>query len=121
MAIGYTTFEQSKKLFELGLSPESADMYWFRDNTKTPKVFPKDMMHNSVSVTYLCWTVGRLIELMPEIEYGNYPKAYPKLNRYDGYQFDHYCYVTQYHENLIGAAFEMVCWLLENGYIKKGE
>ena len=63
--MNYTTIEQSKKLLELGLSPESADMFWFRDDTEVPKIFPKDMMHNSASVTYPCWSVGALLEMLP--------------------------------------------------------
>ena len=30
-------------------------------------------------------------------------------------------YTTTFHEEPIDAAFEMVCWLLENGYIKKSK
>ena len=119
----YTTLEQSKKLIELGLNPKSADMA-YPYGQKYPIVKHSDEffnkgMFNIFSLFYPCWSVVALINLMPKIEYENYPKSYPTFNHYNGYQFDHYCHATQYHENLIDAAFDMVCWLLENGYIKK--
>ena len=61
----YTDIEQSKKLAEI-LPLESADMYWFRDDTEIPKVFPQDMMHDSASVTLPCWSLAALLNVIPK-------------------------------------------------------
>ena len=62
----YTDLEQSKILAEM-LPIESADMYWFRDDTEIPKIFPKDMMKDSVSVTLACWSLAALLSVLPVI------------------------------------------------------
>ena len=60
----FTSLEQSKVLAKI-LPLESADMYWFRDNTESPKVYPKDMMKDSVCVTSPCWSLAALISVLP--------------------------------------------------------
>lgn len=60
----YTDLEQSKKLAEI-LPLESADMYWFRDNVEVPRMYPKDMMKDSVSVTCPCWSLAALLKVIP--------------------------------------------------------
>ena len=69
--MNYTSIEQSKKLLELGLSPESADMeYMFlkKDGSKVSNVpFVKepneepDCCYDFIS----CWSVGALLDIMP--------------------------------------------------------
>lgn len=60
----YTDLEQSKVLAKI-LPLESADMYWFRDNVEVPRMYPKDMMKDSVSVTCPCWSLSALLKVMP--------------------------------------------------------
>lgn len=60
----YTDLSQSKVLSEI-LPLESADMYWFRDDIETPKIYPKDMMKDSASVTVPCWSLSALINVLP--------------------------------------------------------
>ena len=67
----YTDIEQSRKLAEI-LPIESADMYWFRDDTETPKIYPKNMMKDSVSVTLPCWSLTALLNILNSID-GWYP------------------------------------------------
>ena len=79
--MNYTTIEQSKKLLELGLSPESADMYYFKQ--VDPDYFPPDVesikptpfvisIENKPYYTYdiPCWSVVSLLNLMicPKLE-----------------------------------------------------
>jgi len=123
----YTSIEQSKKLLELGLDPNTADMEYLlhRDDGSTVlgSPFIKDDLAERGEervFDYLpCWSVGALIDAMPMIKYKDYPKEYPILRHWDGYQFDTYAHATQYYDNLIEAAYEMVIWLLKNNYIKK--
>lgn len=68
--IGYTTIEQSKKLVELGIDVDSADMYWATDI---------EMVITTPYVSYLngeknipaykdaipCWSTEALLKLLP--------------------------------------------------------
>ena len=124
--MNYTSIKQSKHLLKLGLNPESADMYWFRDNTEVPQVFPKDMMHNSVSVTYPCWSVGALIKLLPGDIYYNNVHCMNMLSAngvgyYSPYKPDEQRAASiTWGENpdLVDALYNCIVWFLENKYIK---
>lgn len=70
--INYTTIEQSKHLLELGLNPESADMFYFLDPTPAGNIY-----HLTVINEYNrkpeydkgdipCWSIGALINSMPK-------------------------------------------------------
>ena len=71
--INYTTIEQSKKLLELGLNPESADMFYcygMKLDTKEwcydsePTVESKEFHRDICDLP--CWSIGTLIDLMPK-------------------------------------------------------
>ena len=57
----YTTIEQSKRLLELGVPADSADMYYTRTNP-IPKVYIEGTTRHAYHTP--CWSVGRLIEIM---------------------------------------------------------
>ena len=80
---GWTTIEQSKKLVEAGLNPDTADMYYSAyityANGKPIKEKPEyglqawpyknrsSMIVGFTKVDYVpCWTIGKLIDLMPK-------------------------------------------------------
>jgi hypothetical protein len=138
--MNYTTIEQSKELLELGLNPETADMhypdYYFDGNAKGPCNTPykeaiEDLFHvyiNPKTKRLLpCWSLGALLEVMPKegIE------PFIESNPFVGYGNGQYRCVylngdwESSHQTtgntLIEVAYNMVCWLIENGYIKKGE
>ena len=108
----YTDMKQSKKLAEI-LPLESADMYWFMDDTETPKIYPKDMMKNSVSVTLPCWSLTALLEILD----------YPQLSRDKlgsgkvGWMVSVYPNDCRYnsclHDNPVDACVEMILKLNE--------
>ena len=138
----YTSIEQSKKLLELGLSPESADCHYNSQALDNDGNHP--MLYGVCSFEYdiPCWSVGALLELMPanikakestepyslmvfkdkvesngddyyRVEYGyRNPMTVGWLNAW---------YETKGGIDLMESVFLMVCWLLENGYIGKGE
>ena len=131
--MNYTSIEQSKKLLELGLSPESADMAYienpigeFKPVAYTPKetIVARDARGND-AIIYPCWSVGALWKLMPNIrtEYGIIrPKSVKESSKH--YPFRYY-YETLHYTDIcstpIEAAFNMIVWLIENNYIKKEE
>lgn len=128
----YTTIEQSKKLLELGLNPDSADMFYNEEpdecypkdivDTKYPMVIREGQKHYLKEYGVPCWSLGALLEIMPEID-----NQLPSLRKYKNY----YCVVYSDITTRLGdsqwqngktpaeAAYNMVVWLLENGYLTK--
>ena len=137
----YTSLEQSKKLLELGLSPESADMIYthktvFYNMMENRLYVDEDNdwhLHQRSEIAFMdtgneipCWSLGALLDVMPmiECERGPYRPMFGKfiMNR------NYYCdYSNDCQEGMkiilsdtpMEAAYSMVIWLLENGYIKK--
>lgn len=133
----YTTVEQSKKLVELGLNPDTADMIIVKDDTycNALSAFNGATLCQNYSETknktnYIpCWSLGALLELIPtSIEEVKGHKVdlilgHPK-NKWCLAYFD-WTGLQQGHDTTGDSPFEavynMVVWLLENSYIKKGE
>lgn len=129
----YTTVEQSKKLVKLGLNPDTADMHYF--DRLIHNVDDKRISLDSYSIalehTYdandilPCWSLGALMDLMPKIkEHSDDGGCYPVLCKGWNNNLWHCVYrssihITKWHYNSLNAAFEMICWLLKNGYIEK--
>lgn len=148
----FTTIEQSKKLLELGLSPESADMSWRynllnENNTEKYvidtvsysewiKCFPE---YSDTAVKPIpCWSVSALMNILPNhIKTSDRLKCnYSiKIRKYDWYENTtmyqiaygnsfgssgswHDMISSPEKENLIDACYEMVVWLLDNGFLK---
>ena len=135
----YTSIEQSKKLLELGLSPETADMYYalMEDNipTKYPMLIDCDCADYYKGEDIPCWSVGALLELMPkaiqkyderERCYKTYhPNLYQAYYHCCGYAFgpslnqeNHDMLCTFGDGTWIDVIYKQVVWLLENNHIK---
>ena len=121
----YTTIEQSKKLLELGLNPKSADMYYLSQgmDDSGKKYYSLDVdegYNDDISERDIpCWSLAALLQVMPIVDEHTYHIC-GTLN--GGALCEHGCTSVMFQEDtIIDACFEMVCWLLENGYIKKGE
>lgn len=139
-----TSIEQSKKLKELGIDVNSADMHWQyieEDNGQLQWFhFPKDFSINE-NESILAWSLTALCELLPsefttENEFGKY-KYEIKIRKYkltDDVSLYQIAYGnhklcengncswkdminTGEKEDLLDAVFQMVCWLKENGKI----
>jgi hypothetical protein len=67
--MNYTTIEQSKKLLELGLNPESADMWWTPLNWQLTEYYV-EVKQDGIGTPknpLPCWSLGALLELIPDI------------------------------------------------------
>ena len=146
----YTTIEQSKKLVELGLDPLTSDMYYSFTGEHIKDAKDEDFSvsvglasairdkHFSYRYGYVipCWSLGALLEIMPEQITYSYFEPFPlgffkgskeEYSKYGHYWIQYFCtehggaYIQTNGHTTIEAAYNMVCWLLENGYIKKGE
>ena len=117
----YTDIEQSKKLAEI-LPLESADMYWEEECNLPKAVIGSYVLHNQCRedkdykkltnpVLAPAWSLSALLEIIR-----NHDRH--ELYLYEGgYYFECGEFITESYFNPIDAAFEMVCWLKENGHI----
>lgn len=97
-----TSPEQSKKLMELGIDVNTADMF-YRDNGVDVKLMWEHLP--DVQVTTPAWSLVALFDLFPN---GSILRKSDKGKYFMfGNMFD----------NPIDAAFEMVVWLKENNKI----
>lgn len=125
-----TSIVQSRHLLELGLDPASADMFWMDTNSVKPCLNLIDdgiFNHRNYLVRFPntslpAWSLSALLEVMPKENEPDLQKS-PATGQYFMYGFfdlENPTYMTKDYDSPIDAAYEMVCWLLQNGYIKKG-
>lgn len=125
--MNYTSIEQSKKLVELGLNPETADMCYDLGEGETKAhlecenficYFTNDEYPECADRYIPCWSLGALLGLMP---------AGCSLRSRKGFTADKKIYFCTCpfnnddpinYNSSIEAAYNMVIWLLENNYIK---
>ena len=141
--MNYTSIEQSKKLLELGLNLETADKFYQNDGYDTFFPSPDDKENAAVrNIDLPCWSVGALLDVMPE--YIKLDENYYHFNMTRNAWPDNYWYLwysakvpiemrcrtimgydtigeNKKSKSITEAAYNMVEWLLEKGYIKKGE
>lgn len=133
--MNYTNIEQSKKLLELGLNPESADMIFLSETDEhwdaVIAIPYKDYKEKEKCIP--CWSVGALLEVMPPTIVANYYKDHtnlfqmsltpaPERNKFSityDTSMREICLISKNGESSLEAAYYMTVWLLENNYIKK--
>ena len=122
-----TSLEQSQKLIELGIDIKTADMDYI-PFTNNPQEYDCiiNVWNNEHEKDWIpAWSLTALIELMPyHIIENNIRYAFKQYKGYNSqgetYRFEYVSnfgitlYETYYLNNLVDAAFEMVCWLKEN-------
>ena len=113
-----TSIEQSKKLIELGIDRNTADMYYTSEYV-TPSVITGSKDDYS---TYIpAWSLSALMELIPRsiISKPNpFSTSYCCRNTESDIESDiefYTCNIT--FTDFIDAAFEMVCWLKKENRI----
>jgi hypothetical protein len=146
MKQGYTTIEQSRKLIELGLDPSTADMFYATEFGTIIAEPPYEVEGHEPCIPFTpAWSLTALLELMPYFitikEEGEPDEYYHfQLNRngsvfrskwqasYHGLKTERgKVHTRRIHwevgpngesETPLDAAFETVCWLIEQGHIK---
>lgn len=132
-----TSIDQSQKLLELGLSPNTADMYYQRFKPKSDKIEHNPKVGNPVEALSWynkgytafnnneplkleehcipAWSLSALMILMPtECCLGIIGRDYFYCSHPSGYTTDDY-------DEPVEAAYNMIIWLIENNNIKKDE
>lgn len=109
-----TTIEQSKKLIELGLDVNTADMMWddwelIGEGWKLSVGYYPEIERNYGRKCYPAWSINALLRLIPivcvlSINNKRYRIASNDRN-------------TLFYEDPLDAVFEMIVWLKENGKI----
>ena len=128
-----TDIEQTKKLIELGISIETADMtvtdyplqngerFKFICNKLPNDVFPS--ITNGKSEKIPAWSLNALLDLMRKEKTSDslyFNDIVINSNNYEVNYKDSWHYIkhtTTSKDSLIDAAFEMIVWLKENGKI----
>lgn len=108
-----TSINQSKKLIELGIDINTADMCW--QNNEFPIGF-----NDEEGVP--AWSLSALLGLMPTDDKKD--EYYVDTESHSDYHIVNYrncwdgCIHSEYsEESLLDSAFKMICWLKENGKI----
>ena len=133
----YTSIEQSKHLVELGLPAETADMHYsmlfnraIDGGGKNLSDFPNTLKPIGIE-DIPCWSLEALLDAMPkEItdEYDSkgslgmcvcYNSSWEWVVYYSNADADCSSIHEEQGNTLLEAAYNMVYWLLEQGYIKK--
>lgn len=119
-----TTVEQSKKLVELGIDANTADMhYTFAEDFSMYILYADNEVAYCSERLLPAWSLSALLKLMPKLyEFENYPDdggCQPNLCKgWDNNQwhivYRSSIYITEWYDEPIDAAFEMICWLKEN-------
>lgn len=138
-----TSTEQSKKLMELGIDVKTADMFLAVNGTipVVSKYIDDDGFVTADDTAIPCWSLAALMKLLPsefttENKFGKYKyeikiRKYKLTDNVDIYQIAYGNYKwyedgshswkdminTGQKEELLDAAFEMVCWLKKEEYI----
>lgn len=126
-----TSIEQSKKLIELGIDVNTADMYYpNRTDIQYQDALPIGMKHSNslLEQEIPAWSLSALLKLNPFqiIENNNRFAFYQVkgLNKQgETYRFGYktnnnsFLFETSWHNDVIDATFEMICWLKENNKI----
>lgn len=134
----YTTIEQAKHLVELGLDPKTADMFYPWHIADEEDTFEDGYLLDTPMIgkygsrgTIPCWSIGALLELMPKSiidEYTSkgwlgmsavYNSSWEWIVYYTNDDVDTLSMHEEQADTLLEATYNMVCWLLENDYIKK--
>lgn len=130
-----TSLEQSKKLIELGIDTDTADMCYkclgedpydlivrpYSDWKEEYKV----LLRSGDAKVYPAWSLVALLRLMPfhiienNQRYGFYQvKGFNKQGEtyHFGYETNNisFLFETSWYNDVIDAAFEIICWLKKN-------
>lgn len=114
-----TTKEQSQRLIELGLNPETADMCWFND-MQTPFCSPYkcfvDRAKELKWVIFPAWSLHRLIEMCYKIHFGMTIGINNDEVIIDGDLFN--AFNNNYH-NTYDNLISIIEWAIKLGLFKK--
>lgn len=126
-----TTVEQSKRLLELGLKPETADMCWLNDMQKpfcSPYKCLEERAQDMKWVIFPAWSLHRLIDLCPETIYFEETyddnEVYCSLHIEDKDRIVYHDYGSNVynfdkHRNIYNNIIDCINWLIKGDNFNK--
>lgn len=121
----YTSIEQAKQLYDLGLKPGTADLSFNKVIYEPNKIQFVLGLNTPISGDIPCWSVGALMDLIPKrivknnTEYSmclqTLTHCYSLCHTDGRYLTTLGCQIIG--KSLIDAVCQYVVWLIENGYI----
>ena len=116
-----TNKEQSSRLLEAGIRPETADMYL--DEFELPVAFEYGRVEKHVGqdMAFSAWSLSKMIEMLPtningyilSVDFENKGMEYSMTNFCD--RLD-YLYIKGY-ENLFDGIIDCIEWLIKEGHL----
>lgn len=116
-----TNKEQSHRLLEAGIRPETADMYL--DEFELPVAFEYGRVEKHVGqdMAFSAWSLSKMIEMLPtningyilSVDFENKGMEYSMTNFCD--RLD-YLYIKGY-ENLFDGIIDCIEWLIKEGHL----
>lgn len=130
-----TSINQSKKLIELGLSADTADMYYdviddsFKLYDDNAKLYVNDGLNPDVDWKNVfsydkilpAWSLSALLDILPFPQLSKDKLGSGKVGWMVSVYPDNCRYDSCWHDNPIDAAFEMMKYVLENKNPKSEE
>ena len=133
------SIEQMKHLQELGVDTSKAKLCWYAIYETLPNWYNELRIRDKVFDDYYpfmpTFTLQDMLEMMPEsITSDNMLYHFEILKLGSSYsigykgiveEYNGDCNMIKYHtllwdKNLLTCVYEMLCWLVENGYLKGG-
>lgn len=118
-----TTIEQSKHLLELGIDINTADLLWMRDYDHNYNLELRINIietYNPDSLEIIpAWSLDALINFMPN-EIRDKETVYDLSVMHKSVKYSTVLWSTIHKttaDTTFDAAYDMICWLLENKYI----
>lgn len=121
-----TNKEQSARLLEAGVRPETADMYL--DEFELPVAFEYGRVEKHVGqdMAFPAWSLSKLIDMLPAtISQRNRPDLSLEITKDSVYWFIQYtelgydCKHEVMKKNVLDAVVNMIEWLIKEGHLDK--
>lgn len=116
------SIDQMKHLRELGLDTSKASMCWIKlGENVSLSIHDEYCYESSLMESIPAFTLQDILEQLPyktvasylHIGRESFSGFYVEYSNFGGYAVSHFR-----SESLIESAYEMLCWCIENGYIK---
>lgn len=130
------SIEQMQHLKELGVDTSKASAYWYRivqhRGELPPRVISDWKLTFSLDIAYCtghtlesvpAFTLDDVVEMLPKVIddyclYIEWECGFISYQYDEGYEGMKCFRATEIKDNLIDTAYEMLCWVIENGYLK---
>lgn len=122
--MNYTSIEQSKKLLELGLNRDTADMCYPKDAFAVNYDEEPVCNYSGFGLAHPCWSLGALLDVLKTRKDCNFITIHSSYSlkwilNTSYYELANWKEKETIGETPIEAAYNMVVWLLENEQLTK--